>query len=301
MIPNSAAGWKAAGDRARPNPPYGRMPRTCNYQLTQDMFFRLLSGSASNQPDDAMASPDAVPALPDDRPNGHAALSADLAERLLARLDAVEAKLDRLAPALDAAPAAVAAATDVFDDHAARLRDRGVDVEVRLGRLLALAERLTDDRTHHALEQVLDLADQAPGLASMVVDVLDDAARQLAEEGLDVEVGLSRGARAALRFGQMVGPREIDALQTLLASEALAPEAVQVVSAAAQALVECQGRERQRVGPLGLLRALRDPDVQRALDFLVGVGRRFGRALDAGPPSADVVRRQSGQLGPPAR
>lgn len=231
-------------------------------------------------------------------------LHADAAERLLARLDAIEERLARLEPVLDTvaqAPALAASAVDVMDDYSGRLRDRGVDPEVRLGRVLELAERLTDDRTVAALEGALALVHDAPGLASMAVDVVDEHAGRLRDEGIDPGAALTNGARTALEFASLVGSREVHALKTILASEALAPEAVAVVSAAAQALVECQGRERKRVGLFGLMAALRDPDVQRALDFLVGVGRRFGAALEAGPPSAAVVHQQAADVGPRSR
>jgi hypothetical protein len=251
-----------------------------------------------------MPTSDLAPPRPGDRSNGAPAPSDDLGERLLARLDAIEERLARLDPLLDTleqAPDLAASAVDVVDDYSARLRDRGVDPERRLQRLLALSERLTDERTVAALEGALDLVRDAPGLASMVADIADEQAARLRDDGIDPGDAVANGARTALLFASLVGTREVHALKTILASEVLAPEAVAVVSAAAQALVECQGRERERVGPVGLLRALRDPDIQRALDFLVGVGRRFGAALEAGPPSAAVIHEQAGRIGPGAR
>jgi uncharacterized protein YjgD (DUF1641 family) len=229
------------------------------------------------------------------------ARSGDTADRILSRLDAIESRLARIEPLLDTleqAPALAASAVDVVDEHAGRLRDRGVDPQARLERLLGLMEQLTDDRTMHALESALALAKDAPGLASMAVDIVDEQAGRLRDEGIDPGFAIANGARTALQFASLVGPREVHALKTVLASEALAPEAVAVVSAAAQALVECQGRERRRVGVFGLMAALRDPDVQRALDFSIGVARRFGAALEAGAPSAGVVQQQADAIGP---
>ncbi|GAB5550270.1 MAG: DUF1641 domain-containing protein [Sandaracinaceae bacterium] len=299
--------------------------------------------------------------MPDAAPNGHAP-SAPPADPLLARLDAIERRLARIEPALDAlgdapglasmavdvvdeqagrlrdrgvdpearlmrllelterltaddtmaaiegaltlasdAPGLASMAVDIVDERAGALRDRGVDVQARLGRAAALLERLTDDKTMDGLEAALAFADELPGLASMAVDIVDEQAGALRDEGIDPALALANGARTALQFASLVGPREIHALQTLLASEALAPEAVAVVSAAAQSLVECQGHERGRTGPVGLFKALRDPDVQRALDFLIGVARRFGAALEAGPPSAAVVQSQAATVGPRSR
>lgn len=252
-----------------------------------------------------MPTSDLAPSRSNDRLAASApSIPADATERLLARLESIEERLARLEPVLDTvaqAPAFAASAVDVVDDYSGRLRDRGVDPEVRLGRLLQLAEQLTEDRTMAALEGALAFAHDAPGLASMAVDVLDEQAGRLRDDGIDPGHALANGAHTALQFASLVGTREVHALKTILASEALAPEAVAVVSAAAQALVECHGRERKRIGVFGLMAALRDPDVQRALDFLLGVGRRFGAALEAGPPSAAVVHQQAADVGPRSR
>ena len=300
--------------------------------------------------------------MPDTAPNGHAAPQAVPTDPVLARLDAIERRLARIEPALDAlgdapglasmavdvvdeqagrlrdrgvdpearlmrllelterltsddtmaaiegalafasdAPGLASMAVDIVDERAGRLRDRGVDVQARLARAGALLERLSDDKTMDALEAALELAEGAPGLASMAVDIVDEQAGALRDEGIDPGAALTNGLRTALLFGSSVGDREVQALRTLLASEALAPESVAVVSAAAQALVECQGRERGKMGLFGLMGALRDDDVQRAVDFLVGVARRFGAALEAGPPSAAVVHRQAANVGPRTR
>ena len=247
-----------------------------------------------------MTPSDLLPARHASQPDGAIALSAESGERLLARLDAIDRRLARLEPALEAlaqGPALAASVVDVVDEQTGRLRDRGVDVEARLTRGLALLERLSDDATLDKVNALLDLAAQASGLASMAVDIADEQAGRLRDEGLDIGEAIVSGARTALQFATLVGPREIHALKTVLASPALAPESVDVLSAAAQALVECQGRTRRRVGLLGLMRALREPDVQRALDFLLGVTRRFGAALEAGPLSAAVIHQQAEQAG----
>lgn len=237
-------------------------------------------------------------------PTDAAVPATEVSERILARLASIESRLARIDPLVDAleqAPALAASAVDVVDEQAGRLRDRGVDPQARLERLLGLMEQLTDERTMDALESALALAKDAPGLASMAVDIVDEQAGRLRDEGIDPGFAVANGARTALQFASLVGPREVHALKTVLASEALAPEAVAVVSAAAQALVECQGRERKRVGVFGLMAALRDPDVQRALDFSIGVARRFGAALEAGAPSADVIQQQADAIGPSHR
>lgn len=251
-------------------------------------------------PPGPMTPPDLLPTRPGALPAEDHPFPGDAVHPLLARLDSIDRRLARIEPVLDAlgqAPAMAAAVVDVVDEQTGRLRERGVDLDERLAGGLALLERLSDPAMVARVDALLDLADQAPGLASMAMDIVDEQAGLLRDDGIDPGAALANGARTALQFASMVGPREIHALKTVLASQALSPESVEVVSAAAQALVECQGRERQRVGVFALLRALREPDVQRALDFVIGVTRRFGAALESGPPSAAVVRQQADRVG----
>lgn len=72
--------------------------------------------------------------------------------------------------------------------------------------------------------------------------------------------------------------RSLTALSTLLQSGLLAPEAVDVTSKAGDALVASR-ETTPEVGLLGLLRALRDPDVQHALGFFTAFSKQFGRRL----------------------
>jgi len=214
---------------------------------------------------------------------------------ILQRLEAMERKLDRLAPLLDSPvvegagllPGAMAMGVDVMDEEIGKLQARGIDPDARLRRALSLLERLSDEETLQGLETALDLARQAPGLAAMAADILDEETGRLRDLGIDPADALARGSRAALEFGSVVGRREVESIRTLLASQALAPEAIGVVSAAASALVRTRSEPSPRIGTVGLLRALRDPEIQRALGFLLEVGRQFGLSLAEAPGSSE--------------
>ena len=83
----------------------------------------------------------------------------DLTERLTAD-DTMAAIEGALALASDA-PGLASMAVDIVDEQAGALRDRGVDVQARLGRAGVLLERLSDDRTMDGLEAALDLRRRA--------------------------------------------------------------------------------------------------------------------------------------------
>ncbi len=72
------------------------------------------------------------------------------------------------------------------------------------------------------------------------------------------------------------------ALERLLGSGILSAQAIGVVGYAGQSLVHSYDTTKdhdRQVGMLGLLKAVRDPDVQKALGFLVEFGKQFGREI----------------------
>lgn len=78
---------------------------------------------------------------------------------------------------------------------------------------------------------------------------------------------------------RMAALLESDEIKNLLESGIIAPEAVGVISSAADALVAGRNQSTPQVGAIGLVKALRDPDLQRALGFLTLFGKEFGKNL----------------------
>lgn len=164
-----------------------------------------------------------------------------------------------------------------------------------------LRERLRDPATAQALDHILErlealariadaavlLGAQLPGGVAMLVDSADEVAGRLTARGVDIEKGLAHGAEAALRFGAIMGPEQVASLEALLTSGVLDPQTVALVGRLGQALSETASEPAAPVGAMGALRALRDPDVQRALGFLVGFAKRFGSALDTPAPGGN--------------
>ena len=170
-------------------------------------------------------------------------------------------------------------------------------------RLLA---RLDDERTAAALEQLLDNAE----LLAFAVAALDGFLRRGDEviEAVAESVGDLRGAAqgaarsasavelaAALPRLRDIANRAMahhtleaitqltDAAVPVVESGLLDPKLVRTLADAGRSLATAyEGARTARpepLGALGLVRATRDPDVQRGLGFLVAVARDFGRAL----------------------
>ena len=142
-----------------------------------------------------------------------------------------------------------------------------------------------EDRTR-AVSEVTDrlrpliaLAEQAPAFVAVLMDSFDEAVRTASDNGIDVERGLLNGAEAALRFGATMDAEKVRELDALLKSGVLAPSTLRIIGELGRALTETAAAPPATAGVLGLLKALGQPDVQRALGFLVTFADRFGRRL----------------------
>jgi hypothetical protein len=129
------------------------------------------------------------------------------------------------------------------------------------------------------LRPLVALAQQAPAFAAVLMDSFDEAMRAARDQGIDLERGLLNGAEAALRFGALMDAEKVRELDALLKSGVLAPGTLQVIGELGRALTETAAAPPAPAGVFGLLKALGQPDVQRALGFLVTFAERFGRRL----------------------
>lgn len=162
-----------------------------------------------------------------------------------------------------------------------------------------LLERLEDPRTADALHTLLDNAE----LIAVLVSGLDGLARKGEVIG-DTLAEVLEEARAAGRstgLDVMTTSRQLSTLIPTLAAASPAinrivespivePEPIDVLSETAVALVrglKAAQTNDTHMGVAGLLRATREPDVQRGLGFIVEVAREFGREL----ADQDALRR----------
>ncbi len=208
---------------------------------------------------------------------------------LIDRLD----QLEELAELADQLPGMTATAADTIDDALTRAADRGVVFDEHAREGLMLLEKMTEPKTAAALGAVLDraehlerlsaLAEQAPDAIATVVDILDTEYAKAARKGYDPEHILRQAFSSLGRFGELF---QSDEFEALLDSGVLDPEALRAVGSLGSALVESQKQARRdeipQRGFFGLLGALRDPDVQRAVGFITTFAKKFGQNLRAG-------------------
>ena len=265
--------------------------------------------------------------------NGAAALQLRLNDpqtthalnRLLDRIDSLEATVGRLADVVEQAPGFTAMLGDMADETIRRASSNGVDIEARLQTALTLAEKLTAPQTVSKIEQLLEMAEEAPGFVAMVGDMADEAQRKAAANGIDLEARLQAGLGLAEKlthpntvqqlngllemvdtapgFVAMLGDMADEAyrnalakgidlesliaqgtnaaskLSILLDSGILDEGALNVVGATGKALARASDEPIEPVGLMGMLGALRNPDTQRALGFLLNVSQKLGQEL----------------------
>lgn len=197
-------------------------------------------------------------------------------DRLLYRIDELEQTVNTITNMIQDAPGFVAMAGDVVDGAYRDAANRGIDLEERAVTGLRLLEKLTEPKTSAQAQKLLELADQMPGMAAMLGDIVDDACRSITESGIDIEGTLRQGAGAASKLSSLMSSEEFN---SLMESGVLDPKALTIVGSAAQALVESQEKPPQKLGLIGLIGALRDADIQKALGFTMTFAKAFGKKI----------------------
>ncbi len=166
-------------------------------------------------------------------------------------------------------------------------------LELRLDALTTKLEQAVA-QANHAAAQV------TPAVATLV-DTFDSIMRRLQTHGIDPEERLRSVVHAA---DQMTRPATMNALDALLASGLLDANALYVVGRLGAALAMVGGQAPHQVGMWGLMRGLRDPDIQRALGLLFAFGKQFGAgltAMAAALPASEAADRTALQLGTTTR
>ena len=166
--------------------------------------------------------------------NGSATLQAKLNEpqtvaaltRLLDRIESLEQTVNTLADLVQQGPGMAAMVGDMVDETVRSAAARGVDVEQRLQTALTLAEKLTAPEMVDKLDRLLTLADEAPGMAAMVGDMVDETVRSAAARGVDIEARLRAGLAIAEK---LTAPEMVAKLDQLLAFADEAPGLVAMV------------------------------------------------------------------------
>jgi uncharacterized protein YjgD (DUF1641 family) len=185
-------------------------------------------------------------------------------------------KIDNLLAFAEQSPALFTMAIDSIDESFRRASSRGVNIDERLRAAAAISEKLTRPEMMERFDKLIDLAGQAPGITAMVVDTIDESYRKALESGLDLGTIASNGLSVILSLSNILSSEEFTALMN---SKILSPNTLKVVSGAAEAMVESRHQPTKKMGLFGIMRALNDPDRQKAIGFIMSFMKAFGKQL----------------------
>ena len=160
------------------------------------------------------------------------------------------------------------------------LNESGAVSEANTDRLESLLGRL--ERLEERLSPLLDQLEQAPGMLAMLGDMFDEYARRAAKEGISLEESGTNLVQLSLKLGQELGPQQAANLIQLLRVAVGNPQLVQVLSKLGEAAAPTAAGapasstpSPAKLGVFGLLRAMKEPSVQRSLQWGLDVARRF--------------------------
>ncbi len=161
--------------------------------------------------------------------------------RLLDRIDTLEKAVEKLTILMSQGPGLLSMAADTIDESYRQAAQNGIDLEQRMGVALQMAEKLTAPEMLEKLDGLLNLANLGPGLIAMLIDSVDEEMRKAHSSGMDVN--------QLKEYGKLIG----------------------IALSSAKAMPESKVS-----GIFGLLRALKDPDRQRAMGFFMNFTKAFG-------------------------
>ena len=155
----------------------------------------------------------------------------------------------------------------------------------------AVAERLNDPAVAASLVTLLDNAELLSTLVlglsgfisrgEMIVDSLAEGLNDIRTVNASRPAGAPTLADLRTVTSELV--EAAPALRQVLASAMTRPATIDLLSMLSEAAVEgaeTARRERTEVkGPLGALKAMREPEVQRGLGLLIEISRALGRRL----------------------
>lgn len=185
-------------------------------------------------------------------------------------------KIESLISLAEEAPGLVSMAIDSLDETVKHAAAQGVDFNERLKALGSVGEKMTRPPVLEQLGGLADLAVQAPGLASLLIDSIDESMREAKENGLDM---VSLGSNSLKAIDQLAKLIASDEFAGMLQSGVLSAATLKLLSEASEALEETQSRPVKKIGLFGTISALGDSDRKKALGFLMSFLKSFGKRL----------------------
>lgn len=223
-------------------------------------------------------------------------MDTEILSRIEQRLARIEADLAEARSITHQAPALISMAADTMDEMAGT-DNAGVDQRLKNG--LSLLWRLSDPAVLKSVNGMLDLAEQGPGLISMMADIVDESIavsnqgevslNDRLEGGLSLMVKLT-DPKVVKQLNDMVdfaaqAPGLIAMFtdtvdETMTNTEWMSPKLVGLLQKAGEAVGETMEQPTPKVGGIfSMLRTMKDPDRQKAVGLIMGIMKNLGKKL----------------------
>lgn len=221
------------------------------------------------------------------------ATDSEILAKILERLDALDAKVDAMhtgyATIADRIPEIAEAAGTTAQYAWDQAVENGIDPVHTAEELVPLAIDAARPETIALIKRVA--ARRAD--VGFALDQADIAQAEMKAAGIDASATTQRAARL---MGRLAKPEMLDLVERVLdhvdqarlaldgadvmvREGALDPKTFDVLALTARAVVEVRREGAESVGMFGALKAMGDPDVQRATGFALKVARRLGQLL----------------------
>lgn len=223
-------------------------------------------------------------------------------DHLLNRIDTLETAVDGLSDVMKQGPGMVAMVGDMVDESYRQADANGVSIDERLKNALVIAEKLTAPEMVAKIDNLIALTDQLPGMVAMMGDMADEAYRQADSRGVSIDQRLGVALQMA---EQLTAPAMTAKLESALQLANQMPGIVammvdmmdegvkkamdhgfnpqtltKVAGVANTALTESYAEPRSRAGGIfSLMRAIKDPDRQKGIAFLLNFLKHFGKNI----------------------
>lgn len=184
--------------------------------------------------------------------------------------------LHQLLDLLETLPDGLAMLVDIADSYYVQARSSGVDLDITMKNLGNITRLLSQPGLTEMLKSVLQLGNDFPKILATLVDSFDELYKEAAAQGIEPEALLEQGAETFGKFAGLLASKEF---KSLLESGVLDPESVAIVGAAGKALVESKSSPSRKIGLFGMIRELKDANMQHSVGFLTAVAKNFGQYL----------------------
>lgn len=154
---------------------------------------------------------------------------------------------------------------DFMDEAYQRAEENGEDSQEKLDHVVSLVTKLSSTKFLKRLDIMMGALDQSDAMITGMIDMLEFLRRKAWEKGIDLEALVWQG---------------MDTIRILLQSGVFDSNAIEVIADLAGALKNTKISDTKPKGMFGAMKALKDPDMKRAIGYFLAVGKQLGNNLE---------------------